>query len=179
MIKNRKELNETLSIERQYYLSKNRLVRIIRYFFKNEYMVIWKYQKLLRKSEFFYNTNKKIRFMLTNYKKNKYGFKYGFSININCFDKGLRIWHIGNVVINPDAKIGKFCQLHGNCCIGNKGIGRNETPIIGDYCDIGYGAILIGNIKIGNNIKIGAGSVVTKSFEENKAIIVGNPAKHI
>lgn len=179
MIKTKKDLKETLLIEKKFYESNKSINTLLRHIFKDEAMIIWKYQKLLRKSEYFHNTNKKIRFFITNFKKNKYGLKYGLSIYVNCIDSGLHIWHSGNIAINPYAKIGKFCQMHGNCCVGNKGIYKNyDAPSIGDNCDIGFGAILIGDINIGNNVKIGAGAVVTKSFEENQ-ILAGNPAKNI
>lgn len=37
---------------------------------------------------------------------------------------------------------------------------------------------IIGNVKIGNNVMIGAGSIVTKDIPDN-AVVVGNPARII
>lgn len=50
------------------------------------------------------------------------------------------------------------------------------VPVIGDNCYIGPGAKLFGDIRIGNNVAIGANSVVNKSFEDN-VTIAGVPAK--
>jgi acetyltransferase-like isoleucine patch superfamily enzyme len=49
---------------------------------------------------------------------------------------------------------------------------------IGDYCFIGANSIVLPGIRIGNNVVIGAGSVVTKSVPDC-CIVAGNPAKII
>lgn len=38
-------------------------------------------------------------------------------------------------------------------------------------------SVVIGNVRIGDNVYIGAGAVVTKSFEQNEISLVGVPAK--
>lgn len=43
----------------------------------------------------------------------------------------------------------------------------------------GYGSVIIGNVKIADNIRIGANSVVTKTFMEEGITIAGVPAKKI
>ena len=92
--------------------------------------------------------------------------------------KGLHIWHYGSIIINGYAKIGENCTLHGQNCIGNNGK-SNEAPVIGNNVDIGAGASIIGNIKIADEIVIGAGAVVNKSFFRKGAILVGIPAHEI
>lgn len=62
-------------------------------------------------------------------------------------------------------------------------IGRNngEFPTIGDNVYIAANATVVGGVHIGNNVIIGAGSVVTKDVPDN-CVYVGNPAhfvKHI
>lgn len=56
----------------------------------------------------------------------------------------------------------------------------NHTKIglvkIGNDVFVGAGSIILPNVKIGNNVIIGAGSVVTKNIPDN-CIAVGNPAK--
>ena len=56
-------------------------------------------------------------------------------------------------------------------------IGRNgnDFPIIGDNVYIASNSTVIGKITIGNNVIVGAGSVVTKDITDN-SIVVGNPA---
>ncbi|WHX60505.1 DapH/DapD/GlmU-related protein [Peribacillus frigoritolerans] len=58
--------------------------------------------------------------------------------------------------------------------IGTKN-GVPTPPTFGDNVRIGAGAIVVGDIKIGNNSFIGAGTVVAKDVPEN-SVIIGNPA---
>ena len=55
----------------------------------------------------------------------------------------------------------------------------NGKPVeIGDSCWIGMNAVLLPGVKLGNNTVVGAGSIVTKSFEGH-CVIAGNPARVI
>ena len=59
----------------------------------------------------------------------------------------------------------------------DQGMRQEKTPIIiGDDVWLGYGVIVLKNVKIGRGAIIGAGSVVTKDIPPF-AIAVGNPAK--
>ena len=59
-------------------------------------------------------------------------------------------------------------------------IGRNGAyfPIIGDNVYICANSTVIGNVHIGNNVIIGAGSVVVKDVPDN-CVYAGNPAHYI
>lgn len=59
--------------------------------------------------------------------------------------------------------------------LGSKGEGR---PVIGDDVTLGASVTIIGNVHIGNNVIIGAGSVVVKDLPDN-CVAAGNPAKVI
>ncbi|WP_244178467.1 DapH/DapD/GlmU-related protein [Maribacter litoralis] len=50
---------------------------------------------------------------------------------------------------------------------------------IGKKCWIGMNSVILPGVKLGDNVIVGAGSVVTKSFEENNITIAGVPAKII
>ena len=97
----------------------------------------------------------------------------GFTIHKNCFGPGLNIKHYGSVVVNPHARIGKNCIIHS--CV-NIGETNGKAPVIGDYVYIGPGVKMFGNIRIGNNVTIGANAVVNKSFEQDNITLVGVPA---
>ena len=58
------------------------------------------------------------------------------------------------------------------------GWSKEKKPIIGDGCVFCCGCLVLGGIKIGNNVTIGAGAVVVKDVPDN-VIIAGNPAKII
>lgn len=53
-----------------------------------------------------------------------------------------------------------------------------EETRVGDYASIGTSATILCGVKIGKNVLVGAGSVVTKNIPDN-AIVAGNPAKII
>lgn len=52
-------------------------------------------------------------------------------------------------------------------------------PVIGDNVFISPGVKMFGDIRIGNNIVIGANSVMNRSFEEDNICIAGVPARKI
>lgn len=151
---------------------------------KNTGMII-KFLILLRKTEYYYNKKNekyiyKILFRLFLLRNERIGRKLGFEIPPNTFGEGLKITHIGNRIINWNAKIGKNCLLHSNVNIGtNGGNGPQKVPIIGDNVYIGPGVKIFGDIEIANDIAIGANSVVNKSFLEPGITIAGIPAKKI
>lgn len=51
--------------------------------------------------------------------------------------------------------------------------------ILGEKCWIGMNSIILPGVVLGPHTTVGAGSVVTKSFEEGYCVIAGNPAKII
>ena len=51
--------------------------------------------------------------------------------------------------------------------------------ILGNDCWIGMNSVLLPGTVLGNKTIVGAGSVVTKSFEDGNCIIAGNPARLI
>lgn len=185
-IRTKKDLKETLKYERQCYLSNNKKRRLFNSFTNENMLQIYKFIKLLRKEEFYYSLYAKtksiysfIKFSYLLRKKNKLGNKLGLFLPRNVVDKGVVIYHSGDVVINKHASIGANCKLHGNNCIGNDGYNLDKAPQIGNNVDIGYGAVVIGDISIANNIKIGAGAVVVKSCDIEGATLVGCPARVI
>jgi sugar O-acyltransferase (sialic acid O-acetyltransferase NeuD family) len=76
-----------------------------------------------------------------------------------------------NVVITHDCKVGKFVEF-------SPGVNVSGSCIIGDYSILGTNATLLPKIKIGKNVIIGAGAVVTTDIPDN-CTAVGVPAKII
>lgn len=75
--------------------------------------------------------------------------------------------------------IGYGCRMRQLSTFGVKSKNRHkERPWIGNNVDFGVNVTCIGNIHIGDNAIIAAGSVVVKDVPEN-AIVAGNPAKVI
>ena len=183
MIRTKAELKDVLQYEKYLYYKDKSKIRLTSDAFINEpCMVIWKYQRCLRLAEYHFNNKKKpihvFLYFIYARKMNRLGIRLGIYIPINVFDRGLKIDHYGSIVVNGYCRIGKNCRLHGNNCIGNKGVGRtNEFPAIGDNLDLGFGASIIGNVNLGNGIKVGANALVTNSCMIDKSVLVGTPAK--
>lgn len=144
---------------------------------------IWKFQKALRKSEkykekskinYFYN----ILYFYFKKSRIKKGRKLGITISEGVFDKGLRIYHCGNIVVNPNAHIGKNCIIVGNLCIGNVN-GELVAPKIKDNVMLGWGTTIIGDVIVEENVKIAAGAVIVKNILTPGATVGGVPGKII
>lgn len=88
---------------------------------------------------------------------------------------GLRIFHFGCIVLNPDVIIGENCTLRHGVTIGTR-TGDHDVPVIGNNVNIGAGAKILGKIKIGDNVTIGANAVVISDVPDNH-IAVGVPAR--
>lgn len=143
---------------------------------------IWTFQKRLRKVEFYMNCRNnglnKIYLKYLKYRLKNISIKLGFSIPPNVFGPGLSIVHYGTIVINSNTKIGSNCRIHACVNIGASG-GNSKAPQIGNNVYIAPGAKIYGDIKIGNNIAVGANAVVGKSFNKDGVLLAGNPAKII
>ena len=108
-----------------------------------------------------------------------YGLKMGWDIPINTFGPGLKINHFGLIVVNANARIGAFCDIHQGVNIGQHGSSEFDVPTIGDNVWIGPGAKIFGKINIASRCAIGANAVVNRSFEQESATIAGIPAVKI
>lgn len=91
---------------------------------------------------------------------------------------GIQVFH-GNSTIVYAQKIGKNFSVYQNVTIG-RGKSRDgiDIPVIGDDVVVYTGAIIIGGVFIGNNVKVGAGALVNKDVPDN-CTVVGNPMKVI
>lgn len=92
---------------------------------------------------------------------------------------GLYINHFGTIWVNPGVVIGKFCNLRHGATIGLGGSGEGRgVPTLGDRVNIGPYAVIVGKIRIGNDVGIGANSLVLSDLPD-RAVAVGVPARII
>lgn len=84
---------------------------------------------------------------------------YGFTIPANVFSSGLCIVHRGAIVVNSGVSVGRNCRIHQGVTLGSV---DGKCPTIGQNVWIGAGAVLLGDIKVGDGAAIGANAVVTK-----------------
>jgi serine O-acetyltransferase len=83
--------------------------------------------------------------------------------------------HFGGIIISGYAKFGDNCRVRNGVVIGIRRVEEKTAPIIGNNVDIGAGAKLLGPIRIGDNVLIGANAVVLCDVPDN-SIAVGVPA---
>ncbi|SEG52476.1 serine O-acetyltransferase [Bryocella elongata] len=86
------------------------------------------------------------------------------------------IEHVGGIVISGDAVFGEDCVIRNGVTVGLRHRGQRGSPCIGDRVDIGAGAKLLGPIRIGNDVAIGANAVVLCDVPDG-CVAVGIPAR--
>lgn len=85
--------------------------------------------------------------------------------------------HGMGVVIGATCIIGDDVLLYQGVTLGGTGNERGKRhPTLGNHVVVGAGAKVLGNIVIGDNVRIGAGSVVVKAVPDN-VTVVGIPAQ--
>ena len=91
--------------------------------------------------------------------------------------EGLFIDHGTGIVIGETAEIGDNVTLYQGVTLGGTGKEKGKRhPTVGDNVVIASGAKVLGSFKVGDNSKIGAGSVVLKEVPPNSTV-VGIPGR--
>ena len=89
------------------------------------------------------------------------------------------IGHFGGIILNANTVIGNNCNISQGVTIGVSGQGEKRgVPVIGDNVYVGANSVIAGKIQIGNNVIVGACSLVTTNVEDN-AVMIGVPASKI
>ena len=92
--------------------------------------------------------------------------------------KGFFVDHGAGVVIGETADIGDNCVLFHNVTLGGTGKHKGKRhPTLGKNVLVGTGAILLGPITVGDNVKIGANSFVFMRDVPSNTTVAGIPAK--
>ena len=106
--------------------------------------------------------------------------KTGIQIPINTsIGEGFYIGHLGRIIINENAVIGKNVNIATGVTIGQESRGdRVGCPTIGDRVFIGTNAVIVGKVTIGSDVLIAPLSFVNFDVPDH-SIVVGNPAKII
>ncbi|PSF38406.1 serine acetyltransferase [Aphanothece hegewaldii CCALA 016] len=98
-------------------------------------------------------------------------FPYLFLDKSCTIGPGLFIQHGFSTIIMAD--LGENCWINQQVTIGYKD--KSGRPKIGNQVRITAGAKVLGNIKIGDNVTVGANAVVVKDVPDN-CVVVGIPA---
>lgn len=90
---------------------------------------------------------------------------------------GFFIDHGMGVVIGETTEVGENVTIYQGVTLGGTGAERGKRhPTLGDRVVVGAGAKVLGNIRLGNSVKVGAGSVVVHSVPDS-CTVVGVPAE--
>jgi serine O-acetyltransferase len=93
--------------------------------------------------------------------------------------EGFYIGHLGRVIIHPDTVIGKNVNVGTGVTIGRENRGKREgVPTIGSSCWLGTNSVVVGNIRIGNDVLIAPLAFVNFDVPDH-SVVVGNPGRII
>jgi serine O-acetyltransferase len=91
--------------------------------------------------------------------------------------KGVFIDHGMGVVIGETAIVGDYSLIYQGVTLGGTGKETGKRhPTLGKHVVVGAGAKVLGNIQIGDNVRIGAGSVVLRDVPSDRTV-VGIPGR--
>ena len=91
--------------------------------------------------------------------------------------KGVFIDHGSGVVIGETAEVGDGCTIYQGVTLGGTSLSHGKRhPTLGRNVTIGVNSSVLGAIVLGDNAKVGGGSVVVKDVPPN-ATVVGVPAR--
>ena len=91
--------------------------------------------------------------------------------------QGVFIDHGMGVVIGETAIVGDYALIYQGVTLGGTGKESGKRhPTLGSHVVVGTGAKVLGNIQIGDRVRIGAGSVVLRDVPSNTTV-VGIPGR--
>ncbi|WP_339452324.1 serine O-acetyltransferase [Pseudomonas sp. JAI120] len=105
-----------------------------------------------------------------------------FGSDISCraqIGPGLCIMHGHDIVIGADVVIGSNCKIFNGVTFGNQDLSKTSKgnqPTLANNVVICTGAKVLGPIFLGDNVVVGANSVVFKSFPPD-TVVVGVPGR--
>lgn len=106
----------------------------------------------------------------------KYGLELGRGTNIA---PGLYLGHPYGITVNPNALVGKNCNLHKGCTVGQENRGtRKGAPTLGERVWVGAHATVVGAVIVGDDVLIAPNSYVNCDVPSH-SIVVGNPCRII
>lgn len=108
--------------------------------------------------------------------RNRYGIELHYTATIG---RRFLIAHQGAIVVHEYSIIGDDCTIRQGVTLGSAGPYSDDNhPTLGNNIDVGAGAMILGKVKIGDNVRIGANAVITMSVPPN-SLAVAQPARII
>ncbi|HJL16614.1 MAG TPA: serine acetyltransferase, partial [Sandaracinaceae bacterium LLY-WYZ-13_1] len=115
------------------------------------------------------------------YRSARRAVSWGWGIDLNYSTKlgrRVRLWHHGGMFLGA-RRIGDDVHIRHNVTLGV--VHRDEgdkKPVLEDGCDIGSGAAILGEVRVGARSVVGANSVVVRSFPPD-SVLFGVPARPV
>lgn len=107
----------------------------------------------------------------------------GYDIHATCeMERGLNLdrYFPAGIHIGAHTIVTSRVTILSHKLIPRKSLGRYDGEKvhthIGEWCVIGIGATIMGGVRIGDEVVVGAGAVVTRDVPSN-CIVAGNPAR--
>lgn len=173
---NKKDLKDIIDSDLKRYSNNASFMNLVKSYIKNSG---FRFTYILRKCQYYKNKNKLI-YIFFKFLKRKYKFKYGYEIPDEVIiGKGVHIYHLGHIIINPSAEIGDYFTVNDSVTIGQTYRGSKKgVPKLGDKVWVGSNAVIVGNVTIGDNVLIAPNAYINFDVP-NDSIVIGNPAKII
>ncbi len=177
-IRTREQLRDWLSVELAPYEHIGFTQSVLNLFNANQGAILRRHMILLRTTEYHINTGHRLRAMLWKLRLRRLQNRYALHVALNCCGRGLRIMHLGPVLMNGNVTVGENCCFHFNTGVVAGGT-DDGVPTLGDNVIVGFGAVILGGITLADGIAVGANAVVNKEFSEPDITIAGVPARKI
>ena len=183
MIESKKELKEWLDIDKN-----NLNIRHfwIQYLTGSEFAVIYSYMWILRHLEYYISrkdSNKLyfLPYLIFYILHRRWRIKTQIHLGPGDAEKGFHIVHLGFFRSYGIAHFGENCTVLPMTLFGKKtpDVPDRNQIIVGDNCYFGTGVTVLAPCKIGNNVVVAAGSVITCKEIPDNVIVAGVPARII
>lgn len=93
--------------------------------------------------------------------------------------EGFYTGHAYGITVNPDAVIGRNCNIHKGVTIGQENRGKRKgAPVLGDCVWLGVNSTVVGAVTIGDDVLIAPNSYVNCDVPSH-SIVIGNPCRII
>lgn len=106
--------------------------------------------------------------------------RYGLEIPRQAkIGPGLYLGHAFNITVNPEAVIGRNCNLHKGATVGQENRGpRKGAPTLGDRVWVGANSTVVGAVTVGDDVLIAPNTYVNCNVPSH-SVVLGSPCKII
>lgn len=179
----RKNLNQFLEIEvyQDIGYERNLLVKMVKRFLYRRLRPSTRIVYLIRKMQYYYFGNRLKKLYAIYLHKKIWNLSSCYISPLAKIGQGLKMPHPLGIVIGGESEIGENVTIYQGVTIGSRHKGdyeKGKQPKIRDEVTCFDSCKVLGDIIIGRNSVIGAGSVVIRNVPEN-SVAVGVPAKII